>query len=204
MSDSLPPRGVPDVRGLPATGSDTIAELRRVHSASMEYWSRYSTADFFRRPAPEVWAPADQVRHLNKALKAITQGLSVPRPVLRLLFGRADRASRPFDALRADYRAVLAAGGRAGRRFAPRPLATAEQSEAHRVRLMAMHERAVSTLCDVLGRWSEQALDAYRLPHPLLGNLTAREMALFALYHNVHHVHVAERRRVASGHASDR
>ena len=35
--------------------------------------------------------------------------------------------------------------------------------------------------------WSERALDRYRLPHPLLGRLTVREMLLFTLYHSVHH-----------------
>jgi hypothetical protein len=43
--------------------------------------------------------------------------------------------------------------------------------------------------------WSEQALDRLRLPHPGLGLLTVREMLLFTLYHNAHHVFgVAQRR----------
>jgi hypothetical protein len=48
-------------------------------------------------------------------------------------------------------------------------------------------------------RWSEAELDAYRLPHPLLGRLSVREMMFFTLLHNRHHQAVAERRRVETG-----
>jgi hypothetical protein len=37
-------------------------------------------------------------------------------------------------------------------------------------------------------------LERIRLPHPLLGRLTTREMLFFTLYHNQHHVEVAKRR----------
>jgi hypothetical protein len=33
------------------------------------------------------------------------------------------------------------------------------------------------------------------MPHPLLGKLTVREMLLFTLYHNLHHVQNVARRK---------
>ena len=39
-----------------------------------------------------------------------------------------------------------------------------------------------------LGNWSEKDLDKYKLPHPLLGKLTVREMLFFTIYHNEHHL----------------
>ena len=45
-----------------------------------------------------------------------------------------------------------------------------------------------------IGKWSEEKLDALQLPHPLLGNLTVREMLLFTLYHQRHHIDVVRRR----------
>jgi hypothetical protein len=36
--------------------------------------------------------------------------------------------------------------------------------------------------------WNEEDLDTIRLPHPLLGKITAREMIYFTLYHAKHHV----------------
>jgi hypothetical protein len=58
--------------------------------------------------------------------------------------------------------------------------------------------RRAGVLADLVaqaGRWSEADLDACRLPHPLLGRLTVREMLLFTQYHEVHHVANVERRR---------
>ena len=63
---------------------------------------------------------------------------------------------------------------------------------------MERHEIAAAALVTEVERWSERAMDRYRLPHPLLGQLTVREMLFFTLYHNVHHIHVVARRLSAS------
>jgi hypothetical protein len=185
---------VPEMAGAPFTGPELVAELRRVHSESVHYWAAYDTPAFFRRPAPDVWAPADQVRHLTKSIRAVSRGVGLPRPLMLVLFGWSRRTSRTLETLQADYRTALARGAGAGG-FAPRPLDASEQNESNRARLMAHHAAAIDGLCGPLERWSERALDRYRLPHPLMGKLTVREMMLFTLVHNVHHVRVAERRR---------
>lgn len=185
---------LPDVLRDPATAADVAAELRRVHDESAGYWASYALEEFFRRPLPDVWAAAEHVRHLTKVVRAIARGFGMPRLLLGLRFGWSRRPSRSYTALRADYDGALARGGRAGR-FAPSPIAPGAQGEPDRARIMQHHAQAVDGLRTVLARWPERALDRYRLPHPLLGKLTAREMAFFCLLHNVHHVHVAERRR---------
>ncbi len=43
--------------------------------------------------------------------------------------------------------------------------------------------------------WSETSLDRYRLPHPLLGRLTVREMLFFTLGHGLHHARNVARRK---------
>jgi hypothetical protein len=45
----------------------------------------------------------------------------------------------------------------------------------------------VQELCLRLGNFTEEDLDSYCLPHPLLGNLTMREMLYNAIYHVQHH-----------------
>jgi hypothetical protein len=121
--------------------------------------------------------------------------LRLPKLILRLRFGRPAAPSRTYTRLRDDYRALLAAGGKAGK-YAPSPLGTEPQAETARARILAEHDAAVDALVAACGRWGEEALDRRQLPHPLLGNLTVREMLFFTLYHNQHHVNVV-RRRVA-------
>jgi hypothetical protein len=52
---------------------------------------------------------------------------------------------------------------------------------------MATREVLANQLASSIGRWREEDLDYYRLPHPLLGKLTVREMLFFTVYHNYHH-----------------
>jgi hypothetical protein len=185
---------VPDVDDEPRSLIQIKVELSRTAHESREYWQRLSLGDFFAPLADGAWSPADHVRHLTKSVRPVTDALRLPRLLPRLLFGKATRASRSFAQLRSEYRAALAAGGNAGR-FAPRPLPESERNRDSRTRLMRWHEEANDKLEDSLLRWSEEAADSHRLPHPLLGKLTVREMLFFTLYHNVHHVHAVERRR---------
>ena len=186
---------LPDVRGDPSSADDLIAELRRVHGESVSYWKHFDTAAFYAPLAPGAWSAAEQVEHLTRSTRPVTLGLGLPRPLVALLFGRARVPSRSFSVLRSDYRAILAGGARAPWLYVPRPPAAKPQGEDARSKLMAAHAAAVDAFCAALGRWPDTALDTLRLPHPLLGRLTVREMATFTLYHHVHHVHAAERRR---------
>ena len=39
-----------------------------------------------------------------------------------------------------------------------------------------------------INNYSEQQLDTFILPHPLLGKVTLREMMYFTIYHAEHHL----------------
>ena len=185
---------VPGFTGMASAAPDLAAEARRIHAESVVYWDAYAADAFWRRPTRDVWAPVDQVRHLTKSIRAVNQGLALPRPLLALFFGLARGGTRSFPALRERYAEVLANGGSAGG-YAPRALSPADATEEKRASIMAEHAAVVARFAAAIERWPERALDRYQLPHPLLGKLTVREMAQFTLLHNVHHVAVAERRR---------
>jgi len=53
-----------------------------------------------------------------------------------------------------------------------------------------------------LAGWSERNLDRIRFPHPLLGRITARELAFFTIYHGHHHVAAVQRRLALDASAS--
>src|SRR6185369_6710340 len=103
------------------------------------------------------------------------------------------RASRDYGGLRDVYRGILAGGGKAGR-FAPALEALPADPAAWRRALMGRRELAAEALERAIEPWSETALDRYRMPHPLLGKLTVREMLFFTLYHNLHHIQNVARR----------
>lgn len=181
----------------PGSREQLLAELRRVGVECDAYWDRFSVVEFLA-PLGPAWSPADNVRHLLASCRPVALALRLPRFLLRLLFGRASRPSRSFEQLRTDYRAVLAAGGRAGGRFVPTELAPPAEPAAWRARLMTRRAQAWADLVALAERWSEADLEACRLPHPLLGKLTVREMLLFTLYHEVHHAANVARRRAGA------
>ena len=177
----------------PHTGTEIAAALRAVHGESVAYWATFTTPAFFA-PIGNGWSPADNVRHLTKAVRAVDSGLRVPRWLLRLRFGSGG-VSRGYTEMKQVYLARLARGASAGR-FAPSPL-TKGASDVERGRVMTHHAAAIEHLIEMIGRWPEPAFDTRKLPHPLLGAITVREMLFFTVYHNRHHVD-GVRRKVAA------
>jgi len=102
------------------------------------------------------------------------------------MFGGARDPSRTFDELRQTYLNVLSKGATAGR-FAPPPTRPPADLGAWQQHLVGRCAASIDKVERGLGPWSEADLDRYRLPHPLLGRLTVREMLLFTLYHYEHH-----------------
>ncbi len=179
----------------PTSGAEIAAALRTLHRESVEYWRSFDTATFLA-PIGEAWSPADNVRHLTKSIRAVTTGLKLPSIAVRLLYGGATAPSRDYATMRDTYRARLAKGADAGK-YAPGPRPTPTDPDAERERVMRYHAAAVEEMCGRIGRWSERALDRCRLPHPLLGRITVREMLLFTRCHNQHHVENVKRRLAA-------
>jgi len=182
--------------GEPYSGGEIAANLRRLHEESERFLAALSPKVFVT-PQGEKWSPADHVRHLAKSTFPLPRALGFPKVLIRLRFGGHRGASRSFVALREDYRGRLRAGGTAGK-FAPAPKPLPDDPEAYRLRVLAAWRTAATSLHSEILRWPEPALDRYRLPHPLLGSLTVREMLFFTLYHNAHHLNlVASRSRPA-------
>lgn len=174
----------------PRNRAEISRALEQQEGESRAYWQQFDTDSFFRNIG-KSWSPAEAVRHLIKSTRPVVKALGIPKIVLRLRFGKARRESLSYDDLCSRYRKALAEGGRAGR-FAP-STRTESDAEAWRQTIMTDYERVNHELRAQLERWSERDLDRLQLPHPLLGNLTVREMLFFTLYHQGHHVAVVER-----------
>ncbi|MCC7052364.1 MAG: DinB family protein [Gemmatimonadaceae bacterium] len=173
-----------------------VVALETEHERGVDYWSTFSTSEFFRTMGRH-WSAAEHVRHLTRSMAPLLPALRLPKLGLRMAFGMPDRPSRAEGQISDAYRAALAAGGQAGR-FAPPP-DTHAPDQARRDKIMDEHSETLRGLTQAMERWTEAQLDGYRLPHPLLGKLTVREMMLFTLIHNRHHVEVAKRRWAEAG-----
>lgn len=150
------------------------------------------TVEQFTRRTGEAWTAGEHLAHLNTAVSAVARGLAMPRWVLRLRFGANRRPLRSFQQLVDDYRERLAAGGKASGEFIPPRADEAPEGAAGRqAELLGRWGRVNARMRDALQRWDEASLDRVRLPHPLLGRISAREMVYFTVYHNRHHINSA-------------
>jgi hypothetical protein len=179
---------------VPDTRDQIIASLEAVDAQATALWQGFSETEFFAPPAGGGWSPAQNVEHLVKTTAPVAKALRLPRLALRLLFGAAKIPSRTFIEVRAAYRQVLAEGGQAGR-FGPRERGSSTGRAPTRPQVLNQWRHLMPSLALGIRRWDEAALDRYRLPHPLLGKLTLREMLFFTLYHVGHHAEIVAARQ---------
>jgi DinB superfamily len=129
---------------------------------------------------PGKWTPIQQLSHIEKSVAPVKLAVSLPKFMLSMIFGKANRPSRSYDELIIKYKTKLQEGGKSTTRFLP-------DTTCDRIKLQDAVDRHVSVLSAKLERFSENELDKFILPHPLLGKLTLREMLYFTIYHVEHH-----------------
>lgn len=179
---------------VPAYHRNELAHgLRRLCGDSALYWNAMPEEEFVA-PIGASWSPADHVRHLTKSVRAVSRGMAMPKLLLRVVFPMRARVSRRYEVLVQAYHRALRDGGQAGR-FAPSPRAVTGPPDAYRREVLEQHREAVERLAAQAMSWTRHQVDDIAMPHPLLGKLTVREMLMFTLYHNHHHVLVVARRR---------
>ncbi len=118
----------------------------------------------------------------------MVMGLRLPKFIIRLSFGKANRMSKSYDDLVKKYLKKLESGGKASGRFIPVKIGP-QQKERSINKLLKLVARLVSNIKG----YSEKQLDVYILPHPLLGKVTIREMMYFTIYHAEHHLKQAKK-----------
>jgi hypothetical protein len=178
----------------PHTRREIVQALKHVEGEVATFFSELPEELFIERQGG-AWSPAEHLVHLNISVQAVGRALSV-MPLLYLIRFRPARVpSRSYGEVADSYRAQLAAGGKAPAPFVPKPVAVSKgEIPIYRAGILSRWAGVNLRLRGAIGDWKERDLDRVRMPHPLLGLITAREMLLFTLYHNQHHVEVAQRR----------
>ncbi len=159
-----------------------IIEQLHIHYAEFQHLlGSLSETEYLAAPI-EKWSAGQQLDHICRSVGPVSMALGLPVFLLRLLFGKANRPSRTYEALVEKYKTKLAEGGRASGRFIP-----AKADWAGREKLLGRLKKLIKSLTRKTEQITESQLDTYILPHPLLGKLTLREMLYFTIYHVQHH-----------------
>jgi hypothetical protein len=124
------------------------------------------------------WSAGEQLDHIIKSVSPVIMVFSLPKFIPRLLYGHPNRASRSYEQVVADYEQLLKNGAKATGKYIPR-----EVPIKFRQRRMEKLEKATALLAKNINAYSEEQLDQYQVPHPLLGKMTIRELLYFTIYH---------------------
>lgn len=161
--------------------SEILEHLRDNHFRFIKLVTGLTDSDFLHSNQGK-WTAGQQLEHIVKSVSPVNLALTLPHLLLRIVFGKANRPSKSYEALIEKYHTKLAAGGKSSAPFIPKTV-TLEQRE----KLIKKLNGLTNSLAAHVNSLSENQLDTFILPHPLLGKLTLREMLYFTSYHAEHH-----------------
>jgi hypothetical protein len=166
---------------------EITALLAANHKTFLEQIDQLSDTDLCYAPEGK-WNAIQQLDHIIRSVSPVNMAMGLPKFILTWRFGTANRPSKTYEQLVEKYQRKLLEGGRASARFTP-PAITADQKAILTHKLQSL----IQALCNKTNHHSEEALDKYILPHPLLGKLTLREMLYFTAHHVLHHLEAVNR-----------
>ena len=105
---------------------EIIIQLKNNHLAFIEYISTLNENDFLYAPTNK-WTAGQQLDHIHRSTSPVLLAISLPKFMLKLLFGENNRANKNYDALIEKYNQALTKGGKASGRFIPKSVAFTEK-----------------------------------------------------------------------------
>lgn len=165
-----------------AMNKDSIKkELTDKHNSFIDYINSLSDNDFIDNRNSTKWSAGEQLQHIYLSVRPVNLAMLIPKFILRFLFGKPHQ-NRTYEELVVTYQKSLLNGGKAGSQFIPKNV-----SIGKRKILIDDLARLINSLNEKIEGLSEQDLDKYILPHPLIGKISIREMLYFTIYHVQHH-----------------
>jgi len=164
----------------PVSLPDSLEALERSGRAVVEFFSSLPEPAFFEGDS-DHWSPAHHVVHLTRASVAVEKALRShelpPHPT---------GTSRTFAEVRDAAATTLAATPKD--RLLERGRTVVLPDGATQAEIVGAFASASAAAREAAATWSEEALDRQAIPHPLLGQLTVREMLHFFVVHEWHHL----------------
>src|SRR5690554_638154 len=125
------------------------------------------------------WTAGQQLSHAYLCLLPLPKSLALKEYILQK-FGKIDRLAWDYDTVMEQY---MKTSRKAPERFLPEHIGPEQKTK-----LTADFQEILSAIQQSLDGFTEEDLDTFVLPHPILGNLTIREMFYLMTYHPIHHL----------------
>lgn len=160
---------------------DLIEAMTENHQRFSNYMNILTESEYLYAK-PGKWTAGQQLDHIVRSTKPLILAFRLPRFILHLIFGKANRPSKSFEELVKKYEVKISEGAKATGSFIPPPIGF-DKKDA----LINELDSIINKINNGIQKFSEEELDTYLLPHPLLGKVTFREMIYFTINHVDHH-----------------
>ncbi|MGQ7947330.1 DinB family protein [Flavobacterium sp. WC2509] len=130
----------------------------------------------------DKWSVTQNVEHITLTLSRVTNYLSLPKSNIESNFGLSKRESNTYEEFIKNFQNVIANGITTTTPFIPESNLETDSKES-----VNQGKKILEAFISSLQNWSEDELEKYNCPHPVLGKITAREILYFTIYHVQHH-----------------
>jgi hypothetical protein len=159
-----------------------IIELLTKNYASFVTYINELKAEEFTFAHQEKWTAGQQLAHIVLCVKPLLKVFGMDKEVIAQNFGLSNRESASEKVLFDSYKEKLSGTYKTADRYLPEVILLNQRQE-----LTENLTKLTQNLCVSISNFTEDELDTLSIPHPLLGNLTLREMLYNAIHHVEHH-----------------
>jgi hypothetical protein len=127
------------------------------------------------------WSVNQNIDHINLSLTQLNKYFLLPKGRIQSVFGRSNKTEVTMAAFILKLKQTLKTGVKSTLTFTP------NFSPKNTQDLILQGQQIINEMVKALMLWTDEDLDTYNCPHPVLGNVSAREMLYFSSYHIKHH-----------------
>lgn len=160
------------------TKQELIERFYRNHQQLIDYVNSLPDNEFLYSYNGK-WTAGQQLSHAYLCVVPLSKILASKEAIVRK-FGKIDRAVWNYDMVIENY---IKTSLKAPERFLPEQINLEQKTN-----ITADFQEILPIIQRLLNEFTEEELDTLVLPHPLLGNLTIREMFYLMTYHPIHHL----------------
>jgi hypothetical protein len=161
------------------THKQTLEKLQEEFNLVYNTATSFKEENFFKELETGKWSAAQNIEHLFLVVKPLVGLFNKPEVMLEK-WGKCTHASKTYKEIVKTYLKVVQ-GVKAPPGF------VAETVEGTKDDVINNLKSINQKFIERAAVFTEEEIDTYQIPHPLLGLLNIREFTSFTLYHTRHH-----------------
>jgi len=166
------------INGKKMKKQDLMNEFIKNHQEVVQYIDGLNESEFGYSKSGK-WTAGQQLEHILLTIKPFPKILN-SKTFIREKFGNINRPTWSYHTVLENYTKTSL---KAPAQFVPQR----ELSIDRKAGIIAEIDSTLKAINEVFENYTEDELDSLTLPHPLLGQLTIREMFYLMSYHPLHH-----------------